>query len=281
MDGSGEMGCGADDGPPEQDGAREEREMLEIVEEAIAERRLVRPREMPEPQDPGVAEPRDGHSSQGLPDPPHGCATHEEPSGPDASPRRQGPEERRQGVGEKEGRRRAGDQEHVLDHVGGEAAMREGVEGGEERQGDAPEAGEGQQRSPPPHELRSPSREAPPTGGVGAPQEKEQSQDSRPVRPSQRRRARVATHTKKTMVPTRKRPNASFSTALNGSPLQQRDQARQRVEEDLERQDRQIENRQEDQDALGAQAPIPTGPRRGQARARPRTSGGSRWSAGR
>src|SRR2546426_1540965 len=96
-------------------------------------------------------------------------------------------------------------------------------------------------------------------------------EDSRPVRPSQRRRARVATHTKKTMVPTRKRPNASFSTALNGSPLQQRDQARQRVEEDLERQDRQIENRQEDQDALGAHAPIPTGPRRGRARVRPST----------
>src|SRR5947208_14255063 len=100
MDGSGEMGCGADDGPPEQDGAREEREMLEIVEEAIAERRLVRPREMPEPQDPGVAEPRDGHSSQGLPDPPNGCATHEEPTGPDSSTRRHGPEDSHPRVGE-------------------------------------------------------------------------------------------------------------------------------------------------------------------------------------
>src|SRR2546427_9342134 len=41
---------------------------------------------------------------------------------------------------------------HVLDHVRGEVAMREGVEGGDERQGQAAEADQGQRRAPPRHE---------------------------------------------------------------------------------------------------------------------------------
>ena len=40
----------------------------------------------------------------------------------------------------------------------------------------------------------------------------------------------------------------------HGLTLHERQQARQRVEEDLEREDHQIENRQRDQDALGAHA---------------------------
>src|SRR3989442_1567709 len=106
------------------------------MEAAITERRLVGPREMPTPEDEGVRGPRYGSTRQGLPDPAHGRATHEE---------------------------------------------------------------------------------APPPGGVGRPQEQEESEECGPVPPSQRRSARVATHTKKAMVPTRNRPNASFSTVLTGS----------------------------------------------------------------
>src|SRR3989441_12680584 len=100
MDGTAEMGRRADDGPPEQDRAAEEREVLEVMEAAITERRLVGPREMPTPEEEGVRGPRYGSTRQGLPDPAHGRATHEEPPGPDASPRRQGPEERRERVGQ-------------------------------------------------------------------------------------------------------------------------------------------------------------------------------------
>src|SRR5438094_8998109 len=94
MHGTAEMGLRADDGPPEQDRAAEEREVLEVMEAAITERRLVGPRKMPTPEAEGVREPRYGSTRQGLPDPAHGRATHEEPPGPNASPRRQGPEER-------------------------------------------------------------------------------------------------------------------------------------------------------------------------------------------
>ena len=76
---------------------------------------------------------------------------HEEPADPNAGPRGQGPEERRERVGQEEGGRRDGDEEHVLSHVGDETAVREGVEGGEQRQGEAPEAGQGEGGSPPPY----------------------------------------------------------------------------------------------------------------------------------
>src|SRR2546425_543518 len=182
MERSPDMRRWVDHGPPEEDGAPEEGEMLEIVEQAILQGRVVRRRQVPEPQNQGVAEPGDGHAGQGPPDPPQRSAADEEPSGPDASPRRQGPEERYQRVGEEEGRRRDGDEEHVLNHMGDEKAMREGVEGGEERQGETPEAGEGERGAPPRYELPRPPREAPPAGGIGGPEEQEQNQDSRPVR---------------------------------------------------------------------------------------------------
>src|SRR3989441_216306 len=104
MERSPDMRRWVDHGPPEEDGAPEEGEMLEIVEQAILQGRIVRRRQVPEPQNQGVAEPGDGHAGQGPPDPPQRSTADEEPSGPDASPRRQGPEERYQRVGEEEAR---------------------------------------------------------------------------------------------------------------------------------------------------------------------------------
>ena len=65
--------------------------------------------------------------------------------------------------------------------------------------------------------------------------------------------ANTATHTKKATVPTRNNPNASFSAALTGL-VRDRQEARQDVEQDAEAQREQVQQRQNDQDALGAHA---------------------------
>ncbi len=106
--------------PPEEEAGPEEREVLEIVEEAVSQRRLVGVWNVPAPQRDDVGEPRHRHPRQQSHNATDNGGPYEEtPDGPTSSSGKP-PEDHRQRVGEQQKRRRHHHEELVLNHVHGE-----------------------------------------------------------------------------------------------------------------------------------------------------------------
>jgi len=131
-----------DDGPPEDQGAPEEHDVFEDVEDLMLERGLVQKRHVPDPEDDHVIRPGDRQARQDLEDAADARLAREGPAHRMARAPGQPPQTHGEGITEEQQRRGHHGEQQVLGHVRREPGVGEVIEGGREGDRDRAEAGQ-------------------------------------------------------------------------------------------------------------------------------------------